>query len=137
MSEQRSPCVQGLFDEQGGAHLLGSRCSNCNTPYFPQAAVCRNPDCGQSTMVDCKLGGQGVLWSYSTADFAPPPPHKFDPPFKPYLIGVVDMDNGLRLVGQMCGPVDAVKVGARVEMVTDTLYHEGETARTTWKFKLA
>lgn len=136
MSQASAPSVPGLFDEEGGAHIIGSRCSSCKTPYFPAASVCRNPECSQSAMVGCNFGGRGVLWSYCTADFAPPPPHKFDPPYKPYLIGVVDLDNGLRLVGQICGQVDAVKVGAPVELVIDTLYHEGEMARTTWKFKL-
>lgn len=136
MSEQSIPCVAGLFGKEGGDHVLGSRCRSCKTPYFPRTPVCRNPDCTNSQTEDCRFGGRGVVWSYSTADFAPPPPHKFDPPFKPYLIGVVDLDNGLRLVGQICGPVDAIKVGAPVELVIDTLYHEGETARTTWKFKL-
>lgn len=136
MNDQKSPCVPGLFGDEGGAHVTGSRCKSCNTPYFPRASVCRNPDCSGSDMADCNFGGSGVLWSYSTADFAPPPPHKFDPPFKPYLIGVVDMDNGLRLVGQLCGPTGDIKVGAKVELVIDELYHEAEAARTTWKFKL-
>lgn len=136
MSEQSTPCVPGLFGEEGGAHVLGSRCTSCKTPYFPKADYCRNPDCDHSAMADERFAGQGTVWSYSTADFAPPPPHKFDPPFKPYAIGVVDMDNGLRLVGQMVGAADAVKVGARVELVIDRLYHEGDAARSTWKFKL-
>lgn len=134
--DQRLPTVPGLFTEEGGAHVIGSRCRSCNTPYFPRAAVCRNPDCAGTDMAECNYGGSGVLWSYSTADFAPPPPHKFDLPFKPYLIGVVDLDNGLRLVGQICGPTEGIKVGAKVVLVIEELYREGESARTTWKFKL-
>jgi hypothetical protein len=137
MSEQSAPCVPGLFGNEGGAHVLGSRCTSCGTPYFPRTPDCRNPDCTDSKIEDCRFGGKGVLWSYSTADFAPPPPHKFDLPFKPYVIGVVDLANGLRLVGQMCGALDGLKVGAQVELVLDALYHEGDAARGTWKFKLA
>lgn len=135
MSEQSAPCVPGLFGEEGGAHVLGSRCTTCKTPYFPKADVCRNPDCEQSVMVEERFGGLGTVWSYSTADFAPPPPHKFDPPFKPYAVGVVDMDNGMRLVGQMVDAPDTVKVGDRVELVIAPLYHEGDAVRTSWKFK--
>lgn len=133
--EQRVPAVPGLFTEEGGAQVLGNRCACCNTPYFPKAAACHNPRCTESKMEDAAFGGKGVIWSYSVADFAPPPPHKFDKPFKPYAIGVVDLDCGLRLVGQMVDAPETVKVGAQVELVIDTLYHEDDKAFTSWKFK--
>ncbi len=135
MTEERVPCLEGLFSEEGEAQIFGSRCSGCNRPYFPKSPGCRNPDCSDSAMEDCSFGGKGTLWSYSVADFPPPPPHKYDEPFTPYVIGVVDMENGLRLVGQMVDKLDDVKVGADVELVIDTLYHEDDKALTSWKFK--
>jgi uncharacterized OB-fold protein len=132
----RVPAVPGLFSDEGGARVFGNRCASCGTPYFPKAAECHNPRCGESRMEDCAFGGKGVIWSYSVADFPPPPPHKFDKPFKPYVIGVVDMENGLRMVGQMVDPLGNVRVGAQVELVIDTLYHEDDKAYTSWKFKL-
>jgi len=135
MSEQRVPCVEGLFSEEGGARLHGSRCVSCNTPYFPKSILCHNPGCSESKMEDCDYGGKGVLWSYSVADFPPPPPHKYDEPFQPYVIGVVDMENGLRLVGQMVDKLDDVRIGAEVELVIDTLFHEESEAFTSWKFR--
>ncbi len=135
MAEERVPCLEGLFTEEGGAKILGSRCATCNTPYFPKAPVCHNPDCSASKMQDSAFGGKGVLWSYSVADFPPPAPHKYDEPFKPYVIGVVDMQDGLRLIGQMVDTLDDVKIGANVELVIDTLYHEDDKAFTSWKFK--
>lgn len=135
MSEQRVPCVEGLFSEEGGAKLHGSRCATCGTPYFPKSAACHNPDCTQSAMEDADFGGKGVLWSYSVADFPPPPPHKFDQPFEPYAMGVVDMACGLRLIGQMVDAAEAVKIGAEVQLVIDALYHEDGKTFTTWKFK--
>ncbi len=135
MTEERVPCIEGLFTEEGGAKIHGSKCATCNTPYFPKSPVCHNPDCAESKMEDCDYGGKGVIWSYSVADFPPPPPHKFDKPFKPYAMGVVDMENGLRLIGQMADAIEDVKVGAEVELVIDTLYHEDDKAYTSWKFK--
>ncbi|SMB22750.1 conserved protein of unknown function [Sterolibacterium denitrificans] len=136
MSETRVPCVAGLFTEEGGAKIHGSKCTTCGTPYFPKKAACHNPNCSESKIVDCDFGGQGVIWSYSVADFAPPAPHKHDKPFKPYVIGVIDMENGLRLVGQMVDPLEKVSVGAKVELVVDALYHEEDKTFTSWKFKL-
>lgn len=136
MSEQAVPCVPGLFTDEGGAKVLGNRCATCNTPYFPKAAACHNPACAESKLEDAAFGGNGVIWSYSVADFPPPSPHKFDKPFKPYVIGVIDMENGLRIVGQLVDPLEKVQVGAKVTLVIDTLYHEDDKAYTSWKFKL-
>jgi len=136
MSEQTVPCVEGLFsEEEGVATLHGSRCAGCNTPYFPKSAACHNPECTQSKMEDYDFSGKGTLWSYSVADFPPPPPHKFDQPFAPYAMGVVDMECGLRLIGQMTDKAEDVRVNAQVELVIDTLYHEDDKAFTSWKFK--
>ncbi len=88
-------------------------------------------------MQPCEFGGRGKVWSYSVADFPPPPPRKRDKPFKPYAIAGGELDNGLRLVGQMGDPPAAMSVGAAVELVVDALYHEEGKAFTTWKFKLA
>ena len=137
MSEhsQGVPCVEGLFSDNDGAVIHGSECVSCNTPYFPKSAACHNPACDESNMEDRDFGGKGVLWSYSVADFPPPPPHKFDEPFSPYAMGVVDMECGLRLIGQMVDAAEDVNVGAEVELVIDTLYHEDDQAFTSWKFK--
>ncbi|MFZ1831319.1 MAG: OB-fold domain-containing protein [Pseudomonadales bacterium] len=136
MSEERIPCIPGLFSENDGvAQIHGSRCASCRTPYFPKSAACHNPDCGESKMEDCSFSGSGVLWSYSVANFPPPAPHKFDKPFTPYAVGVADLDCGLRVVGQMIDQPDQVRVGSGVELVIDTLYHEDGKAFTSWKFR--
>lgn len=135
MSEHGKACVPGLFTDDNGARLLGTRCSTCNTPYFPKVTRCHNPRCSESRLVDASFGGRGTIWSYSVADFAPPPPHKHDKPFRPYVIAVVDLDEGLRIVGQMVDGLDQASVGAPVTLVIDTLYHEDGQAYSTWKFK--
>lgn len=135
MSEHGTPCVPGLFTEEDGGRLLGARCTSCGTPYFPRPARCHNPRCDASQLEEAHFGGRGRIWSWSVADFPPPAPHKHDKPFKPYAIAVVDLDDGLRLVGQMAGEVEQACVGAQVELVIDTLYHEDGQAFSTWKFR--
>ncbi len=34
-------------------------------------------------------------------DYAPPAPVKYDEPYKPYALGVVDLRDGLRVLGRM------------------------------------
>lgn len=136
MNAQREPSVAGLFSEEGGARLHGARCATCNTSYFPKVTHCRNPDCSESKIEPCNFSGGGVLWSYSVVDFPPPPPSKYDMPFVPYVIGVVDLDSGLRVIGQMVDGLDAMHIGARIELVIEPICHEAGKAYTSWKFKL-
>ncbi len=135
---ERVPAVEGLFTEKNGkAELIGSRCATCKTAYFPRAGVCHNPKCDHSEIEEFRFGGRGKLWSYSVQNFPPPPPHKFDQPYKIYALGVVDFaDCGLRLMGQMqVENFDAIKIGGDVELVIDALYHENDKEYTSWKFK--
>jgi uncharacterized OB-fold protein len=46
-----------------------------------------------------ELGPTGKLWSFTFQVF-PPPPAKDDEPFKPYPMGFIDLDDGLRVLGQ-------------------------------------
>jgi uncharacterized OB-fold protein len=135
MAEERVPTLEGFFTEDGGAKVLGSKCATCGTPYFPKVQACHNPDCTKSEIEDCAFGGKGTLWSYSVANFPPPPPHQYDEPFVPYAVGVVDMECGLRLIGQMVDKPEDMKVGADVELVIHTLFHQDDKAFTSWKFK--
>ena len=52
---ERVPAVEGLFTEEGGAKLLGSKCATCNTVYFPKAAICHSPDCSESKMGEFRI----------------------------------------------------------------------------------
>lgn len=136
MSQERVPCVAGLFTEENGKAVLhGSKCKTCNSAYFPKKTICHNPECAQSAIEDFDFGGKGKLWSFSVADFPPPPPHIFDEPFTPYAMGVVDLECGIRLIGQMVDKPENVKVDSDVELVIDTLYHRDGKAYTSWKYK--
>ncbi len=133
---ERVPAVEGLFTEDNGGELIGSKCVTCGTAYFPKAAQCHSPKCEDSKMEELRFGGRGKLWSYSIQDFPPPPPHKFDKPYEKYALGVVDFDAGLRLMGQMqVDSFDEIKIGGEVELVIDSLYHEDDKEFTSWKFK--
>ncbi len=138
MSKKRIPVASGLFVEAPeGARLVGSRCRTCKTPYFPKSAVCHNPECKASRIEDALFGPTGTLWSVAVQDYPPPPPAKFDKPYQPYAMGVVDLDDGLRVLGRMTADDPrSVQVGARVEIVIDALCHDDEGNEiVSWKFK--
>ncbi len=134
----QTPVAEGLFAEtEDGPRLLGSKCSACNTPYFPKAAVCHSPNCNESKMEDTQFGPKGTLWSYSVQYYPPPPPAKYDEPYVPYARAMIDMPEGLRVLARVStDDPEQVQVGADVELVLEKLYTnpEGDDV-ITWKFR--
>ncbi len=138
MTNQRIPVIEGLFeDTAAGPRLLGSRCANCEVPYFPRSALCHNPECGDSAMEDASFGPHGTIWSYSIQNYPPPPPARFDEPYNPYAVGVVDLTDGLRVVGRMAvDDLEGVQVGGQVELVLEPICHEEDgTEPISWMFR--
>lgn len=132
------PVAEGLFAETAnGPRLLGSKCASCDTPYFPKAAICHNPNCTDSKLEDAEFGPHGKLWSFTVQVYPPPPPAKYDEPFEPYALGLVDMTEGLRVLAKVStDDLTSVKVGANVELVIEKLYTNAEGNEvTTFKFR--
>jgi uncharacterized OB-fold protein len=138
MSPARTPVVEGLFtDGAGGPRLVGSRCTTCRTPYFPKSPICHNPACTASAMEAATFGPHGTIWSLAIQDYPPPPPVKYDEPYQRYAMAVVDLDDGLRVLGRIAtDDPDAVQCDEKVEMIVDVLHHDAEGNEvTTWKFR--
>jgi uncharacterized OB-fold protein len=132
------PVAEGLFTETAkGPRLLGSKCATCGTPYFPRSAVCHNPECGQSKIEDASFGPRGVLWSCAIQNYPPPLPARYEEPYTPYALGMVDMPEGLRVLGRIStDDPEGVQVGAEVELVLERLYRDEEGSEViTWKFR--
>jgi len=138
MTTKRIPVAEGLFAETAeGPRLLGSRCSGCGTPYFPKSEVCRNPSCTGSRMQEATFGPKGRIWSVAMQDYPPPAPVKFDQPYQPYAMGVVDMAEGLRVLGRIAvaDPRQA-EPDMEVELIIDALCHDDEGNEiVSWKFR--
>ena len=133
-----TPIAEGLFAETAaGPRLLGSKCANCATPYFPRAAICHNPDCNDSKLEDAEFGPHGKIWSYTVQYYPPPPPAKYDEPFEPYALGLIDLPEGLRVLAKVSADdPESVTVGGAVELVIEKLYTNPEgTEVTTFKFR--
>jgi hypothetical protein len=138
MMAKRIPVTEGLFAETAqGPRLLGSRCGGCDTPYFPKSALCHNPGCAGGTMSDATFGPRGRLWSLAIQDYPPPPPARYDEPYVSYAMGVVDLDDGLRVLGRIsCDDPHALEVDIAVELVIEPLHHtEAGDEVVTWKFR--
>lgn len=137
---KRLPVTEGLFEETAeGARLLGSRCTTCNSTYFPKSPVCHNPKCSGSAVEDASFGPAGKLWSYSVQHYAPPAPAKFDEPYEPYTLGLVDLPEGLRVLGRMStDDPNALEVGMNVELVIERIHSDDDgNDVVSWMFRPA
>jgi uncharacterized OB-fold protein len=135
---QRKHVVEGAFAETtDGARLLGSRCAGCGTCFFPRSAACRNPGCSDKRSENVELSPRGKLWSYTVQYYKPPPPARLDEPFTPYGIGLVDLPEGIRIMGMISSDKpEALKIGHEMELVIETLYHDDDGVEVvTWKFR--
>ncbi len=132
------PVIEGLFAQTPeGPRLLGSKCATCATPYFPKTERCRNPECASSAIEDATFGPRGTLWSYSVQHYPPPPPAKYEEPYTPYALGLVDLPEGLRVLSRISTADPAsVRPGMAVELVIERLYVDGDGNEVqTWKFR--
>jgi len=140
-TDEQVPVIEGLFAATAkGPRLLGSRCRSCGAPYFPKAALCHHPRCTNGETEDTEFGPRGKLWSWAIQNYPPGAPALFDEPYVPYAIGVVDLDDGLRVVGRMSvDDLDSLQADAEVELTIEPICRDGrdEEGRQlmTWKFK--
>lgn len=81
--------------------LQGGRCADCGEPSFPAAGGCTR--CSGTRIEPFDLGHRGRLWSWTVQGFCPKPP--YDGPagddFRPYGVGYVEMDCGLKVESRL------------------------------------
>ena len=132
------PVAEGLFEKTPtGPRLLGSRCQSCAVPSFPRSSICRNPECDAGSMEDAAFGPRGTLWSCAIQNYPPPAPARYEEPYTPYAVGVVDLDDGLRVVGRMSvADPESLQLGVQVELAIEPIYRDEEGREVvTWKFR--
>ena len=135
-----SAAIEGWYTlDADNPELIGSRCNDCGTYYFPkQSTYCKNPACDSTEFTEVPLSRRGKLWSYTNACYEPPEPFMAPDPFEPYAIAAVELDKEKMIVlGQIVEGigVDDVTVGDEMELVLDTLYETDEETKLVWKWK--
>jgi uncharacterized OB-fold protein len=112
------PITEGIvaFVEDGSCRLLGHRCAGCGSLGFPRAAVC--PSCGAADPDPIELGASGgTLFGWTEVSAAPP---GYEGPV-PYGFGIVELDEGIRVLGRLAGSVSDMTFGQRMTCVADPL----------------
>lgn len=130
--------IDGLFSWSADEpHLIGSRCKSCGTVNFPSRALCNNPHCNKKDVEEILLSRRGKIYSYTIQFYEPPPPFHPANPFVPFGIGLVELPEGIRIVGMMtqCDVKD-LEFDMDVELVVEKLYEDGNGNEVVgWKWK--
>jgi uncharacterized protein len=139
MTETATPAIEGWFTTGPDPALVGTRCTTCETVYFPRAAgFCRNPGCSGEEFAEVELSRRGTIWSYTDAQYQPPPPYvPSADPYVPFALAAVELPEGMVVLGQVAegyGVAD-LRVGAEAEVVVETLYSDETGERTIWRWK--
>jgi uncharacterized OB-fold protein len=137
-----TPAIEGWFTAGPEPALIGSRCTSCGCVFFPrvpsEGAFCRNPVCAGEAFEDVELSRRGRVWSYTDAQYQPPPPYiPVSDPFEPFALAAVELPEGLVVLGQVAQGygVSDLKVGQEAELVVETLYSDDDGDRTIWRWK--
>ena len=99
-----------FFEGARARELRIQRCNACGVLRHPPGPAC--PDCGAYDRGFVVASGEGTVFSY-VVHHAPQVPGKE----LPLVIALVDLDEGVRMVAEMTGPVeigDRVSVGWNV-----------------------
>lgn len=100
--------------------LEGNQCSECEKIYFPKKHLCF---CGSMTFHPLTLKGSGKLLSFTQIKA---PPEIFSA-MAPYCIGIIDLDEGPRITGQLTDcTLHDLHIGMRVTSVFRKMYAVGE-----------
>lgn len=120
MSQKPAPVpnadTRPFWDACNRNELLYQHCRSCDRPQFYPRAVCSHcSGCDLEWKTSC---GLGVVYSFTVNHRAPNPAFE---PDAPYVIALVDLDEGLRMMMnvQGCAP-EAVRIGARVKVIFES-----------------
>jgi uncharacterized OB-fold protein len=133
--KKRVPIVEGIFTwPSEDPRLIAGKCKSCGALTFPKMPICPNPECDDKLNVEeVLLSKRGKLWSWTIQRFQPPA-FRMAEPFKPFGIGIVEIPEGLRIVG-MLTTTEGLRIGMDVELVIEKLYEDEEKEYLTYKWK--
>ena len=86
-------------------HILGYRCKKCGHEHYPNRTLC--PKCGHELFESFPLPTQGKLLTYTHLHTLP-----VDFEVSSITLGMVELENGLRITGQL--NIEKPKIGMKV-----------------------
>ncbi|MBN1755671.1 Zn-ribbon domain-containing OB-fold protein [bacterium] len=110
--------------------LEASKCTSCGKAFLPARMVC--PECGSKDFEPTVLPDKGKILTYSIVHVGTEQT-QFD---VPYVIAVIELDNGTRLTTQVVDTGDKeVKIGTPVKLVFRKINIDGKTGVLGYGYK--
>ena len=116
------------FWERAARHVLSAPwCEHCDAPVLYPRELCNR--CHQPVARWRDLSGNGVVYAFGIEHRAWSPLPGLE---VPYIVALIDLEEGGRLLSNVAGPVEGVRVGTPVEV----MWHDGPDGRTVPRFKV-
>lgn len=110
--------------------LEAAKCKNCGFIAFPPRQIC--PRCHSRSFETIVLPDAGKIVTY-TIIRVPPQPFSDQ---APYAVGIIELDNSVRLTGQIVDcAFEELKIGRRVKIEFRKIYQEGEAGVIYYGYK--
>jgi uncharacterized OB-fold protein len=105
--------IKFFWDACDKGELVAERCAQCRKFRFPPRPMC--PHCHSTQRDIVKLSGRGTVYSWIRPQH--PKPVGFD---APPIVGVIELEEGFRLVSNVIGiEFEKITVGLPVEVMFD------------------
>lgn len=130
------PIIEGLFEwPSENPRLIATRCPLCGSIQFPKSSVCNNPDCDHSVPVEqYYLSTEGTLYTYTVHAYSLREPFEYHK--GPYIVGAVELPEGLIIVGRIKVEDEKVlKIGMKMRLKVDKLYEDNENIYLSYFFE--
>jgi uncharacterized OB-fold protein len=109
------------------ARLAGARCAKCGELFFPRRLACPRCRSAAEMATEC-LPELGVVYAFT---YVARPAALYQ---EPYLLALVDLDEGPRILAQVKASPDELRIGARVRLLVEPLFETGEGQRV-WGYR--
>jgi len=132
MSDNPPFTVSSFYKFVSEKRLMAAKCNECGTVLLPPKPMCTK--CLSTNLKWIELEGAGKLLSYTVIYIAP---EQFQS-ITPYTVGIVELQNGLRLPGMIRG-VDPkeIRVGMDLKIDFDTSISSQWPAWPRYFFRLS
>lgn len=112
-------------------NLIGTKCNSCDSIFFPPRSVC--PKCRRvGDLEPHELEGKGEIVSFTHVRV---PQEGFEDE-SPYTLGIIELEEGPRVVGQIRTSKDhEIEIGEKVEATFRHIGEDGERGIIHYGYK--
>ncbi len=111
MSTQPPFTIEQFYKFLSEGKLMAGKCQKCGKLFLPPRPMCTN--CYSQDFSWLEISGKGKLLTYTVIHIAPT---QFQA-LAPYTVGIVQLENGLKLPGMISGVAEAeLKVGMELTL---------------------